>query len=310
MGEAPALRLVVLPRQSTLRLDQFLAEATPLSRRRARASIGDGAVRRNGETVRVQGRQLAAGDVIDIAALPELAGFAPWVPPPLSALLDDGWLLAVDKPAGVLSQPAEDRRGPPGAPVDVEDDALSMDVLALARLAWEEGRPPFLRLAHRLDRNTSGVLLFARRAAATAPLARAWRGGQVERGYLALVEGAPAWEEREVEAPIARVDGGAWRFEVAARGEPAATTVRLRAQGDGVALVECRLHTGRTHQARVHLAHLGHPVVGDRLYGSRERASRPLLHAAWLALPHPATGAATRIAAPLPADFAARIPRS
>jgi len=307
---AQELRLVVLPQQSMLRLDQFLAEATPLSRRRARTAIGDGVVRRNGETVRVQGRHLSAGDVIDVAALPELAGFVPWVPPPLPVLLDDGWLLAVDKPPGVLSQPAEDRRGPPGAPLEVEHEGLSMDALALARLAWDEGKPPFLRLAHRLDRNTSGVLLFARRAEATAPLARAWSAGRVERGYVALVEGAPSWEELEVEAPIARVAGGAWRFEVSDRGEPAATTVRRRAQGDGVALVECRLHTGRTHQARVHLAHLGHPVVGDRLYGSRDGAPRPLLHAAWLALPHPATGAMTRIEAPLPADLGARIPAS
>jgi 23S rRNA pseudouridine1911/1915/1917 synthase len=292
---APSLVRVVVRRQhGGLRLDQLLAAATPLSRRRARLLISEGAVRRNGEVVRVQGRPLAAGDVVELPAA-ELGDFAPWTPPPLDALLDDGWLLAVNKPAGVLSQPAEDPR-------DV--DELAMDEWALLRLAWQEGRPPFLRLVHRIDRNTTGVLLFARQPAAMAPLAKAWREGSVERGYLAIVEDEPAWQSREVEAPIARVAGGAWRFEVSPRGERAATTVRVRTAADGVALVECLLRTGRTHQARVHLAHLGHPVVGDRLYGARREAPRPLLHAAWLVLPHPRDGAMTRIEAPLPADFA------
>jgi 23S rRNA pseudouridine1911/1915/1917 synthase len=305
---APALRLVVRPSEGGLRLDQFLAAATPLSRRRARSVIGEGGVRRNGEPVRVQGKLLAAGDVVEVVegAAPELAGFAPWVPPPLAILLDDGWLLAVDKPAGMLSQPAE---GSAGRDRGQEQTELAADQLLLLRLAWEEGRPPFLRLVHRLDRGSSGVLLFARRAAATEPLARAWREGKVERGYLALVEGEPAWEGREVEEPIARVAGGAWRFEVSPRGLPAATLVRRRAARGGIALVECELRTGRTHQARVHLAHLGHPVLGDRLYGARKPAPRPLLHAAWLVLPHPADGRPVRIEAPLPADFSPWLPR-
>ena len=288
------VRLVVRPEHACTRLDQFLAAATPLSRRRARLLIGEGAVRRNGEVVRMQGKALAAGDVVDLSAA-ELGDFTPWTPPPVDVLLDDGWIVAVNKPAGVLSQPAEGMRGAA---------ELAMDEWLGLRLAWQEGRPPFLRLVHRIDRNTTGVLLFARRAEATAPLAKAWREGRVERGYLAIVEGEPAWESREVEAPIARVAGGAWRFEVSPRGERAATTVRVRSTANGIALVECLLRTGRTHQARVHLAHLGHPVVGDRLYGSSRDAPRPLLHAAWLALPHPRDGAMTRIEAPLPADFA------
>jgi 23S rRNA pseudouridine1911/1915/1917 synthase len=323
-GNAASVRLVVRREHAGTRLDQWLAAVTPLSRRRARTLIAAGAVRRNGEPVRVQGRALGAGDVLDLPA-EELPGFAPWTPPPVDVLLDDGWLLAVNKPAGVLSQPAEEG-GPRGlalrgaggvAPpleaahlAEPEPRDLAMDDWLLLRLAWQEGRPPFLRLVHRLDRNTTGVLLFARRPAATEPLARAWREGKVERGYLAVVEGEPAWETREVEAPIARVAGGAWRFEVSPRGERAATTVRVRAATSGIALVECFLRTGRTHQARVHLAHLGHPVMGDRLYGARRDAPRPLLHAAWLALPHPRDGAMTRVEAPLPADLASRAPAS
>jgi len=290
------VRLVVRSEHAGTRLDQFLAAATPLSRRRARLLIGDGAVRRNGDLVCVQGKALAVGDVIELSVA-ELGDFTPWMPPPVDVLLDDGWIVAVNKPAGVLSQPAEER-----------DADLAMDEWLLLRLAWQEGRPPFLRLVHRIDRNTTGVLLFARRPEATAPLAKAWREGRVERGYLAIVEGEPAWESREVEAPIARVAGGAWRFEVSPRGERAVTTVRVRAAANGIALVECLLRTGRTHQARVHLAHLGHAVIGDRLYGARREAPRPLLHASWLALPHPRDGAMTRIEAPLPADFASWVP--
>ncbi len=307
MSEAAAsLRLIVRTREAGTRLDQWLAAVTPLSRRRARALIADGAVRRNGEVVRVQGRALTAGDVVALvrAADAALADFHPWEPPPVRVLLDDGWLFAVDKPAGVLSQPAEKR---PGDAADAPE--LAMDEQLLLRLAWEEGRPPFVRLVHRLDRNTTGVLLFARRPEATAPLARAWREGQVERGYLAMVEGEPEWQAREVDAPIARAPGGDWRFEVSPRGERALSSVRVRAAANGIALVECLLRTGRTHQARVHLAHVGHPVLGDRLYGARQRAPRPLLHAAWLELPHPQTRARTRIEAPLPADFASAIPR-
>lgn len=303
---AAALRLVVRPREAGTRLDQWLAAATPLSRRRARALIADGAVRRNGEVVRVQGRALAPADVVELerAADAALAAFDPWEPLPVPVLLDDGWLIAVDKPAGALSQPAEERPGEATAARE-----LAMDEQLLLRLAWEEGRPPFLRLVHRLDRNTTGVLLFARRPEATAPLARAWREGDVERGYLAVVEGEPAWQARDVDAPIARAAGGDWRFEVSPRGERALTSVRVRTAANGLALVECLLRTGRTHQARVHLAHLGHPVLGDRLYGARRRAPRPLLHASWLALPHPHTRARTRIEAPLPADFAPWMPR-
>jgi 23S rRNA pseudouridine1911/1915/1917 synthase len=287
-------------------VDQALATALPLSRRKARALLAAGAVRRNGEVLRVQGKQLALGDVLDLsppedADVPALrSAAAAAAPAPVSLLLDDGWLLAVDKPSGVLSQPAQERAA----------GELAMDEWLLLRRAWESGRRPFLRLVHRLDRATSGVLLFAAREAATLPLARAWREGSVERGYLALVEGEVPWESRVVDAPIARDPSSAWRFCVAPHGDPAATSIVRRASANGVTLVECRLHTGRTHQVRVHLAHLGHPVLGDRLYGAIGEAPRPMLHAAWLTLPHPRSGEPTRIESPLPADFAALLPLS
>ncbi|HEX4953816.1 MAG TPA: RluA family pseudouridine synthase [Thermoanaerobaculia bacterium] len=291
----PSVRLVALPTQAGLRLDQFLAEATRLSRRRARVLAGEGRVLRDGKVARILSRAVEAGTVVDLVGIEEDLG-VPARPelPPVVIVHEDPWLVVVDKPAGVLSQPSEERAL----------GELAADERLLLHLAVREDRPPFLRLVHRLDRATSGLLLFARSPAATEPLARLWREGKVERRYLAMVEGRPDFETRLVEAPIGRVAGGAWRFEVSPTGKPAATEVRVIEAGERFSRVECRLRSGRTHQVRVHLAHLGHPVAGDRLYGARQPGpTRPLLHAAELALPHPKDGRPLRLVAPVPADF-------
>jgi 23S rRNA pseudouridine1911/1915/1917 synthase len=288
-------RTVVLPWQAGERLDRYLATATPLSRRQARRLVAEGRVCRNGRVVRVQSRTVELADVIDLLRAPEEVGVPPLPPlPELPVVLDDGWLVVVDKPAGMLSQPAARRR--PGE--------LAADQLLALRLAAERGAPPFLRLVHRLDRVTSGLLLFARRPDALPELARYWREGKVRRGYLAVVTGTPGWEAERVNAPIARDPGGGWRFVVAARGRPATTDVRVLRRGPEHAVVACTLVTGRTHQVRVHLAHLGHPVLGDRLYGGPPGPSRPLLHALSLALPHPEDGREVEVSAPPPDDLA------
>jgi 23S rRNA pseudouridine1911/1915/1917 synthase len=183
---------------------------------------------------------------------------------------------------------------------------VAADEAALLQLARRDGRRPFLRLMHRLDRATSGALLFAASPQALAPIARAWRGGHVERRYLALIEGEPDFDRREIDAPIARDREGDWRFAVAPGGRRAETAVNVVARGKGAALVSCSLGSGRTHQVRVHLAHLGFPVAGDRLYGSGLAAPRPLLHAASIALPHPRDGRRLEVESPLPEDFRSR----
>jgi 23S rRNA pseudouridine1911/1915/1917 synthase len=296
-----ATRLLVMPEHEGLRMDQFLAAATSLSRRAARSVIAGGAVARNGQPSRVQGRTVDFGDVVDVLRSPSDLD----VPPrpefnELEILHEDRWLMAVSKPAGMLSQP--------GSKPSRE---LALDQLALLRLSLRDGSRSYLRLVHRLDRLTSGAALFARNPQAHAPLARAWADGSVERRYVAVVEGTPDVESTLIDRPIGRDPDHEWRFRVSDAGREAQTDVRVVASlEDDLACVECLLKTGRTHQVRVHLADWGHPVLGDRLYGSRRAASapRPLLHAATLSLPHPKDGARLGITAPPPGDLAAYCP--
>jgi 23S rRNA pseudouridine1911/1915/1917 synthase len=287
-----------MPEHDGLRLDQLLAAATSLSRRAARKVISSGVVARNGQPTRVLGRVVDWGDVIDVLIAPDELGVPP--KPELAdfgILHDDSWLLAVDKPAGMLSQPSSKPGG-----------ELALDQLAVLRLARDQGARPYLRMVHRLDRLTSGVALFARNPQAHAPLVRAWSDGAVERRYLAVVEGAPERETTLWDRPIARDPGHDWRFRVSDGGREAKTEIRVAANiADNLTVVECRLLTGRTHQVRVHLTDWGHPVLGDRLYGSRraDLAPRPLLHASSIELPHPKDGTPLRIEAPVPEDMAA-----
>jgi len=291
-------RLLVMPEHDGLRLDQFLAAATTLSRRAARRLLADGAVARNGQPTKVLGRQVECADVVDIL-LPSSELGTPPQPElvELPILHHDLWIAAVDKPSGMLSQP------------DSKPTAeLTVDQLALFTLALEQGARPYLRMVHRLDRLTSGVALFACNPQAHAPLVDAWAKGAVERRYIAVVEGSPNDDEMLIDRPIARDPGHDWRFRVDGAGRQARTEVRVISRlDDGLTVIECRLLTGRTHQVRVHLADWGHPVLGDRLYGSRraDLAPRPLLHAASIALPHPKDGKPVTIAAPVPDDIAA-----
>jgi len=295
--KSESTRLVVRPEQDGERLDVVLAGSTDLSRRAARRLVASGAVWRNGESLRVQSKSLDAGDVLDlllpchelgVPATPDLT-----MP---DVLLEDGWLMVVDKPAGLLSQPAES-----------DPRELALDQLLLMGLALREGRRPYIRLVHRIDRLTSGAVLFARNPQALRPLTRAWADGEVDRRYLAVVEGEPETDTFSIEEPLARDQKHRWRFEVSKDGAAAHTRVSVLSRlTSGCAVVECRLVTGRTHQVRVHLAHLGHPVVGDRLYGARltPEVGRPLLHAARLSLPHPQTGETLTVESPVPDDMA------
>jgi RluA family pseudouridine synthase len=271
-----------------LRLDQLIAARTGLSRRAAREALKLGGVQVDRKRVRVAGRLLKAGAEVRVAFDPDL----PPVPDvAIPVVYEDTWLLAVDKPAGLATQGtwASDHH----------------DLLALLKTQ----RPDLkLFLHHRLDQGTSGLLLFAKDPAANPGLAAAFAGRDLEKLYLARVS-APL-EACTVEAPIGRLRGAdPGRFSCegdlmdpksARTGFRPATQEETAGLAPGVYVV-ARLHSGRTHQIRVHLTHLGRPILGDTLYGG-EPSDRLWLHAWRLGLKHPVTGANLRLEAP-PARF-------
>lgn len=268
---------------------------------------------RSGE-VRVNGRRagpdtrLAEGDRV---RLPPVRTGGPVAPAAVTAaviragerlavLHEDDDLLAIDKPAGIAVHGGS---------------GVAHGVIERLRAARPGAR--FLELVHRLDRETSGVLLIAKKRAALTALHAAWRAGEVDKRYQVLVRGRWRDARRVVRLPVHRylTKDGERRVRVADDGQHAQTTFRRIRTWPGdtpLALLEAELHTGRTHQIRVHLTHLGYPLAGDDKYGdfawNRALAERGLrrmfLHAASLALAHPRTGEALLIVSPLPADLA------
>lgn len=218
-------------------------------------------------------------------------------------IYEDAALLAFDKPAGLSSQ---------GGRIA----AASLDDL-LGAFARPDGRRP--RLAHRLDRDTSGVILAAKTQPAAAFLGKALMGRRVRKTYLAIVgSGAPSPRDGRIETPLRRVAiGREAHMEVCAASHPdaeaASTGYRTLATSDEAALVELRPHTGRMHQLRVHMASIGRPIAGDARYGGAltlggAAVPRLMLHAAAIRFPHP-SGGERSIEAPVPADMAAVLAR-
>jgi len=242
----------------------------------------------------VSSRAVRAGHRVEVHL--QEGGRATAPPPPLDRsrlLYADDQLCAVDKPAGVAAQPT------------LATDRGHLPALVAALLGAE------VLPVHRLDRETSGVVLLARSRAAATALTAAFREGRVEKRYLALCSRAPQPPDGRVEAPLGPDPARPGRRAVREGGEPAATAYRtLRVGPGGQALVEARPETGRTHQIRVHLAHLGAPLLGDARYGGPRRilelsVPRVMLHARRLEVVHPATGARLLLEAPVPEDFAA-----
>ena len=279
-----------------MRLDLALIARHPeLSRRKARDVIEKGQVQVDGQVVREAGTAVPAGARIGWdphkKALPRVRSRIP-------LLLADDHLVVVDKPAGLLSVPT------PGA--TAEDTALAR-VHDYARRVHP--RAPFVGRVHRLDRDTSGTLLFALTAEARAVLVAQFKEHRITRRYAALVGGEPAGERGVVDVAIADVYEGGKR-RLARRGEassPARTHWRVLERLPEAALLELTLETGRQHQIRLHLAHVRLPVIGDLVYGgpraARGGARRQMLHARHLTFVHPATGQPVQVESPLPPDF-------
>lgn len=289
------------------RLDRALAQLFPdLSRTRAQAAIKAGAVRVNGRSTRVS-HVLEDGQQIEIdtgaftaAGAPGTAGAPPPVAEeiPLRVVYEDEHLLVVDKPAGLVVHPA------PGHSTGTLVNALLAHLPGLTA-GSDVSRPG---IVHRLDKDTSGLIVIAKDAPTHTALAHQMREHSTVKRYLALVEGRMPAPEGVIDAPIGRDPRHRQRMALVSEvngGREARTRFKVLWEARGRSLVELQLETGRTHQIRVHLASVGHPVVGDTVYG---RAQLPLpprqfLHATHLEFVHPATGEWLLFDAPLPPDL-------
>lgn len=264
------------------RLDRVVPRAHPdLSRRRARTLIAEGAVFLDGKRCKVASRHVPVGARLVVhLEVPDRA-------PDPRVLFEDEDIVVIDKPAGLSANPSE---------TSAADSVVQ-------RLAGT-------KLVHRLDKDTTGVMVLARSARATEALAHAFRDRHVDKTYRAVAMGTPpaGW----VDAPIGADERRPRARAVRPDGKAARTEVVVRGHGGDLSALELGLETGRTHQIRVHLGHLGTPILGDTLYGGKVaaqgpagpvRAPRPLLHAARLGFT--LLGTEHRFEAPLPADMAA-----
>ena len=322
--------LTVPPAAAGHRLDRFLADALAhLSRSRVQALIRDGHVQLNR---RPAGKPSEALHTADIVSWEEPAPAPATVAAEtisLSILYEDDDLIVLDKAAGMVTHPA------PGHDAGTLVNALLAHCPTLSGIGGER-RPG---IVHRLDKDTSGCLVVAKNDFAHRALSAQFAARSTVKHYLAIVRGVPRPTVGTIDKPIGRHPVQRKRMAVVgpSQGREARTDYRVRrsfvlrqtvaeesdisarpyipvaipltaAHGKGsevASLVECRLHTGRTHQIRVHMKHLGYPILGDTFYGGPRSAPRPMLHAWRLGFQNPRTGAAMEFCAPLPADFLA-----
>jgi 23S rRNA pseudouridine1911/1915/1917 synthase len=280
------------------RLDRFVARSLPqLTRSRVRRLIDEGLVTIDGRPPAKAGVALAIGQRVRVTIPPpEPSELVPEALP-LRVVYEDDDLLVIDKPAGMTVHPA------PGHASGTLVHALLAHCPGLARVG-EAGRPG---IVHRLDKDTSGLIIIAKTQDAHAALARQLKEREVEKTYVALVEGTLKQREGVIEAPLGRHPAQRKKIAVVQGGREARTRYRVLREIDGRSLLEVRPETGRTHQIRVHLAAIGHPVTGDRVYGGRAALPglrRQFLHAQRLAFRHPRTGARLDLETPLPDDLA------
>jgi 23S rRNA pseudouridine1911/1915/1917 synthase len=277
------------------RLDKAVVTMAPeFSRSHLQGLIEAGHVRVDGAVADVASRKVRIGQRIDVDLVPtaESRAFRP-ESIGLAVVFEDEQVLVIDKPAGLVVHPAAGHWG---------------GTLLNALLAHHRGAAvlPRAGIVHRLDKDTSGLMVVAKTLPAMTALSRAIAAREVGREYLALAHGEVPTESMTIDAPIGRDPRSRVRMAVTASGKAARTDVRRIAVGDRVTALRCTLHTGRTHQIRVHLASRGHPLVADALYGGRPLLglTRQALHATQLRLVHPVTLSPLCFDAPPPADFA------
>jgi 23S rRNA pseudouridine1911/1915/1917 synthase len=290
------------------RLDRALSELMPEHSRSFLARlIAEGRVAVDGRTAAKPSLRVATGQQVEIELPPPEPSSIEPQDVPLTILFEDSDLVVIDKPAGLVVHPAAGHRD------RTLVNALLFHVRDLSGVGGEL-RPG---IVHRLDKDTSGVMIIAKNDEAHRRLSEAWGTDAVRKEYLAVVYGTPRQAKGTIDAPIGRDPRDRKRMAVVAGGRRAVTDYEVIEPLRHLALVRCRIRTGRTHQVRLHMKHIGHPIVGDPIYSGPQWRGIPdkrlqkaiasfprqALHASRIVVPHPRTGESLTFEAPLPADL-------
>ena len=307
MGGFQTIDVRLAPAHAGWRLDRALAAAVPtLSRERLKALIRTGAVEAGGKPVRDPALKIRGEEVLRIAVPEPTPAHNEPQEIPLTILFEDEHLLVVDKPAGLVVHPAAGNLD--GTLVNALLHHCSGSLSGIGGVA----RPG---IVHRIDKDTSGLLVVAKTDVTHEGLARQFAAHSIDRRYLAIVNGVPKGADGRVDAPLARSADNRKKIAIVrgGRGKRAVTHWRRLSVLRDAALVECRLETGRTHQVRVHMASIGHPLVGDPVYGRSGKTHgkilkelqfhRQALHATELGFTHPVTGLKLSFSSPMPPDM-------
>src|SRR3982750_513975 len=307
MGGIQTIDVRLAPAHAGWRLDRALADAVPiLSRERLKSLIRSGAGEASGALVRDPALKVRGDEALRVAVPDPTPAHNEAQDIPLAVVFEDEHLLVVDKPAGLVVHPAAGNRD--GTLVNALLHHCGSSLSGIGGVA----RPG---IVHRIDKDTSGLLVVAKTDVAHEGLARQFAAHSIDRRYLAIVSGVPKVPGGTVDAPLARSATNRKKIAIVEgkRGKRSVTHWRRFEVLRDAALVECRLETGRTHQVRVHMASLGHPLLGDPVYGRIRSGTRDVLkelgfhrqalHAAELGFRHPVTGAALSFKSDIPSDM-------
>ncbi|HET7604881.1 MAG TPA: RluA family pseudouridine synthase [Sphingomicrobium sp.] len=307
MGGIQTIEVRLEPAHAGWRLDRALADAVPtLSRERLKALIRGGAVEAQGAAVRDPALKVRGDEALRVAVPEPAPAHNEPQDIPLTIVFEDEHLLVLDKPAGLVVHPAAGNFD--GTLVNALLHHCAGNLSGIGGIA----RPG---IVHRIDKDTSGLLVVAKTDVAHEGLAKQFAAHSIDRGYLALVSGVPKAGSGIIDAPLARSAANRKKIAVVegSRGKRAVTHWKRLEMLRDAALVECRLETGRTHQVRVHMASIGHPLLGDPVYGRTGKVhgkllkelgfDRQALHAAELGFTHPVTKHRLSFSSPMPPDM-------
>ena len=307
MGGIQTIDVRLAPAHAGWRLDRALADAVPtLSRERLKSLIRSGAVEAAGQPIRDPATKVRGEEAFRVAVPEPTAAHNEPQDIPLKVVFEDEHLLVVDKPAGLVVHPAAGNLD--GTLVNALLHHCGGSLSGIGGVA----RPG---IVHRIDKDTSGLLVVAKSDVAHEGLARQFAAHLIDRRYLAIVNGVPRSAQGKIDAPLARSAANRKKIAIVegSRGKRAVTHWRRLQPLRDAALVECRLETGRTHQVRVHMASIGHPLVGDPVYGRARKTHgkllkelqfhRQALHATALGFTHPVTKHRLSFSSPMPPDM-------